>query len=431
MGVSASLSPRALQAEAGGETRCQIRVRNTGTVVDQFVVDVVGATGPWATVEPESLNLLPGDEGVATVVFKPPRSHNTPAGDNAFGVRVFSKEDPSGSTVEEGVITIAPFSDLTTEIVPRTARGRRRARFEVAVDNRGNLPVNADLLPTDPDQLLNFDVRPPALACQPGTATFAKVSVRPKQRFMRGPAKTLPFQVTAAPQGEPPVTADGAMVQEALIPKWLPAALAALIAAAIVLAILWATLFKPAIQDAAKTEANKQLAAANKKADQAATAAQAAGAAAKSAQQAAVKATGTTSAAETTTTLPNLTNLIASGQGQSFRIQTSVPKATAQTVPFTGVPAGKTFMLTDLVLENPQGDTGMILVHRGTGSASVLFQVGLGNFRDLDYHFVSPLLFKPGQQLSVEVQCTQPGGTPPPANCNPAVTFSGVFTTLP
>ena len=293
-GFCEPFSTRVLQADAGGEARCQIRVRNTGTVVDQFVVDVVGATAPWATIEPESLNLLPGDEGVATVVFKPPRSHTTPAGENPFGVRVFSKEDPSGSAVEEGVITIAPFSDLDDR--GRTAD--RAGSAPGALRGRGRQPrqppVNADLLPTDPDQFLNFDVRPPAIACQPGTATFAKVFVRPKKRFWRGPAKTLPFQVTAVPQGEPPVTADGAMVQEAMIPRWLPAALAALVALAIVLAILWATLFKPAIQDAAKTEANKQLAATSKKADQAAKAATAAGASAAKAQKAAEAATGTT-----------------------------------------------------------------------------------------------------------------------------------------
>ena len=140
-------------------------------------------------------------------------------------------------------------------------------------------------------------------------------------------------------------------------------------------------------------------------------------------------ATGTTSPSETTTTLPGLTNLIATGQGTSFRISTSVPKGQDQTTQFTGQPANKTFMLTDIVLENPQGDTGQIQVLRGN---DILFQVGLGNFRDLDYHFVSPILFKqPNQQLKVTVACTQPGGTPPAGSCIPAVTFSGVFAPIP
>jgi hypothetical protein len=61
----------------------------------------------------------------------------------------------------------------------------------------------------------------------------------------------------------------------------------------------------------------------------------------------------------------------------------------------------------------------------------------LGNFRDLDYHFVAPILFKPGapQQLSIQVTCKTPGPTTPPdpplTQCKPAVVFSGVYGTLP
>ena len=96
-------------------------------------------------------------------------------------------------------------------------------------------------------------------------------------------------------------------------------------------------------------------------------------------------------------------------------------------------PAGKTLFLTDLVLENPQGDTGTITVRRGAGAGGVLFQIGLGNFRDLDYHFVAPLMFRPGgaSDLEIDVACTTPGGTPPAPSCDPAAVVSGVYGQLP
>ena len=119
------------------------------------------------------------------VTFTPPRAHGTPAGDVAFGVRVFSREDPAGSTVEEGVITIAPFSEIGSEIVPRTcARPARKARYEVAVDNRGNVPVTTELLGTDPDQLIRFEINPSMITCEPGTATFARVVTKPKGELL-------------------------------------------------------------------------------------------------------------------------------------------------------------------------------------------------------------------------------------------------------
>ena len=51
------------------------------------------------------------------VRFAPPRSADVVAGQVPFGVRVFSSEDPSGSVVEEGVIDVAPFVDVTAEMV--------------------------------------------------------------------------------------------------------------------------------------------------------------------------------------------------------------------------------------------------------------------------------------------------------------------------
>ncbi len=38
--------------------------------------------------------------------------------------------------------------------------------------------------------------------------------------------------------------------------------------------------------------------------------------------------------------------------------------------------------------------------------------IGLGNFRDLDYHFVAPIVFTAGQKLVLAADCTSPGCTP-------------------
>src|SRR2546421_3821396 len=97
MGAAASLKPTTTSVEPGSEAVSEIRVRNTGQVVDQFLLEVVGDPAAWANVEPPSLSLLPGDEGVATVRFRLPRSSDVQAGSFPFGVKVVSKEDPEGS----------------------------------------------------------------------------------------------------------------------------------------------------------------------------------------------------------------------------------------------------------------------------------------------------------------------------------------------
>ena len=47
--------------------------------------------------------------------------------------------------------------------------------------------------------------------------------------------------------------------------------------------------------------------------------------------------------------------------------------------------------------------------------------IGLENFRDLDYHFVSPLVIKSGEQLELQGDCTSP-------DCTPGVYYIGFYT---
>lgn len=59
MGATAVLSSPSLAVEAGAEARCEAKVRNNGTVVDQFSFEVLGDAAAWSTVEPASLSLFP------------------------------------------------------------------------------------------------------------------------------------------------------------------------------------------------------------------------------------------------------------------------------------------------------------------------------------------------------------------------------------
>src|ERR1700730_8487703 len=161
MGAGVNLLTAALAVEPGAEQTARLQVRNTGSVVDEFSFEVVGPAAAWTTVDPEVLPLFPGDEGTVTIRMAPPRLPTTPAGEAPFGVKVISREDPEGSVVEEGTVTIAAFSEVTAELTPRTSRGRRGAIHSLAVDNRGNTTLDARLSANEPDGLLRSSVAPP------------------------------------------------------------------------------------------------------------------------------------------------------------------------------------------------------------------------------------------------------------------------------
>jgi hypothetical protein len=428
MGASASLSSPALTVDPGGEAVSEIKVLNTGGVVDQFVIDVLGDAAAFARVEPNVLNLFPGAEGTATLKFQPPKASKTPAGAVPFGIRVWSREDPEGSTVQEGSLDVGVFVDTSAELLPRTSRGRRKAKHELAVDNRGNMALNAGVSVVDPDDLVTARVSPPTIVAPPGSAVFHTIEVIPRKRFLKGPAKTIPFQVIISGEGQPPVTTDGAMLQEQVLPKWLlPAALLAL-AALIAAFVLWQTLLKPKIESAARDAAQEETSEMQETAQEAqesAAAAQQSAAAAQESAAAAAAGGGGGEGQATTTTAPPSTGL---GPGSApagsspvdFRLTGSfAPGPSFQTENRT-VPDGQVFQITDIVFQNPAGDSGQLQVRRGD---TVLYQIGLANFRDYDYHFVTPLRFTAGQQVVLAVQCQAAGSGA--ANCSPAASFSG------
>src|SRR5438309_7198329 len=173
MAATAALASKAVTVTPGGEAVTEVRVLNSGTVVDQFTLEVLGDASAWAIVEPAVVPLFPGAEAVARIKFKPPKSSSVPARAVPFAIRVKSREDARASLVEEGVVEVGPFNDTSAELIPRTAKGRSRAQPRLALDNRGNVRISPRPTAPDPDRKLNFTITPPALSSEPGTASFA------------------------------------------------------------------------------------------------------------------------------------------------------------------------------------------------------------------------------------------------------------------
>lgn len=398
MAAVASLTPSSLALVPGGEGTVEVKVRNTGNVVDQFTVEVLGDASGWATVDPPSVSLFPGTDGTLRVTFRPPRAAGTPSGSVAFAVRVASKEDPAGSVVEEGTLEVAPFSEVTAELLPRTTHGSGRGVHELAVDNRGNARLNATIEAIEPDELLRFAVDPPSLVAEPNTAAFAKVRVRAKKRFWRGVPLTRPFHVAVMVEGQPPVMVPGGFLQEPVLPRWFGRAVVMAIAGLLALVLLWFVLLRPTVRSAAKDAVRQEVTPPTIGAGGGGSAGGGGGGGSSGGSSSG----GTTSGGTTAATGPGTPI-----DGRLF--------LTAKGSTSFEVPANSTLQLTDIVLQNPNGDTGPLQIKRDDNALLVL---DLSNFRDLDYHFVAPIVFSAGQKLVLSADCTSPG-------CSPGAYFAG------
>ena len=406
MGALVRLASDSVQATPGASSTLEVTVRNTGTVVDQFAIDVLGDAGAWAAADPPVISLFPATEGTVTVRFSPPRSPSIAAGPVAFGIRATSHEDPAGSAVEEGTVVVAAFRDTVAELLPRTSRGRRSATHEVAVDNRGNERLNASLEPADDDQQLAFDVQPPGLVVEPGTAQFAKVRVAPRQRFWRGTPKTHPFHLAVTSPDGAAIKLDGSMLQEAILPRWLIPALLALLALILLAILLWLTVLQPSI----KSAATQALADAGFTPMPSAAGGGGGGSGGASPSPSASGAilTPPPSAAPGATPPPggglNLSGTPVDGR---LAVDGSSPAGIS--------PSKTTLYITDLVFANPSGAAGPLQLKRG---ALVIMNLRLENFRDLDFHFVTPIVVKSGEQLTLTAACSS-------STCDPSVYYSG------
>jgi hypothetical protein len=396
MGVVVEIEPRLVNATPGLPAMATVRLRNTGGVVDQFSLAVLGDAQPWAKVDPPTISLFPGTEGTTTVTFTPPRSPEVRAGRLPFGIQVQSKEDPAGSTVEEGTIEVAPFTEVTAELVPRTSRGSTGATHDLALDNRGNVALSAALSAIDADRLLSFDVRPAAIDAEPGAAAFSKIRVSPMKRFWRGASVNRPFNVQVAlPEGMPPLSLDGALLQTPILPPGTLRALIAVLGLLIGLVLAWALLLKPAIESSAREQAAEILAAVGITLPPSGGPGPSGGNGGNGGSPSPGAGTDPSaspdpSASTTPSTAPSAPPGGGATPTDGRLLAGGTPLAPA---------AGTSIYLTDLVFSNPDPTaTGEIRLER---SGQPLIVLRLENFRDLDFHFVTAILVADGQNVSI------------------------------
>lgn len=445
MGVVASLQgAENLAVEPGRETTCQLSLSNTGTIVEQFSIMVLGDAVEWVRSDPPVVSMFPGAQQTVTLHFTPPRDSTIPAGEIPFAIKIIPSNEPEESVTEEGVITVGAFNDVGAELLPRNPTGRVSGRQRLAVDSRGNVPLPVEISARDASDALKFRFRPPALTAAPGAAHFIRIRIKPRHRFWRGHNQLKPYQVTVVAEGERPLVLDGQFTQRAVLPKWVYALIAAILA----LVLLWFLILQPAVHDTAVNANKAALAAAQNAAQtaqkQANTAQSQANSASNRANQALAAAgkpvpstttTSTTKPAPTTTT-----TTVAAPVNVAPAPTTTAPPVTSPTdgrleaVAAPGstayartekIAGGTTVTVTDLIIQNISGSNGIARIERVIPNQPTqdLLVENLANLTDKEYTFDTPMIFTHDQQLQLRVDCAGDQGA-----CDVGVYYTGPIT---
>jgi hypothetical protein len=408
VGVQASLASSSLSVEPGKSADVTLTVHNSGSVVDRFTFEALGPVAPWLSFVPDTLSLFPDTSGTIKVVVSPPKSHEIQAGTAPFGVKVLSQEDPEASVAEEGTLAVGAFSDVGAELLPRIVHGRRVGAARMAVDNRSNVPYDGELSAIDPSDALRFAFRPAIVSVPPGGAAFVRVRIQPRKTFWKGPDTNKPFHLSLTSTMDPHparIPVDGSLLQSALVPKWVLRLIALLIALAVLFVILWFLLLRPQIKSAAKSEVKNQLAQA--------------GLASTPTQGSPTSGSGGTSgtgSSGTSSTAGNSSSSAAPAPaaGSITINRSATANGNSSQVLYT-VPTGFNLEVTDVLVQNAAGDNGTIALAKG---GATLMQWSMADFRDLDYHWISPTIFGPGSTVVMQVSgCTNA--------CHPGIYYAG------
>lgn len=397
MAVQAWFSSGDVDVAPGSRVVLLLTVMNLADTTDTIVLTPIGMPAAWTIIRPATLTLFGGTQQTVEVEVSPPMLASTAAGPTALSVRAVPQRDPDNLTSAETSLIIGDSFDRRINVLQPALRSRRRAVYDLMLENRGNTPANCRLHFIELSGRLDGDFNPPAAGVEPGGNTLVRLKVRAKKRQWQRQSRSIQFRIDADQPGAPDATALATFVQAPMVPERLFGRMLALAAIAGLVVGGWFGVVRPAIRDAAR----------NAVADIAPTAS---------------TTVGSTTAPDT----PNTTDTTApsnTGAIVNVPLSISVKQGETGSNKYT-VPAGKTLRITDLVIQNPLGDQGTLVVARND---KALFTYNLSTtYSDVDQPLVTPIELKAGENLVVTVTCSGLGDLTTDA-CKPNVLLSGVL----
>ncbi len=209
-----------ISAEPGQTTSLPVVLLNQGAVVDHFQIKVSGVPTDWVTVPQKTIQMMPGDQNETTLLIRPPRTPQGHAGRYPLTIQVFSQDAPDQFVEAQSILTVAAFSQFSTELFPQKIRASHTGR--VLIKNQGNTQETFTLTWKDRANELAFTPQKARLNIPAGRDASAEFSAKPYKRAWIGGEKIHPITVQIEGGQAQPQVQTGEVISRALIPAWAP-----------------------------------------------------------------------------------------------------------------------------------------------------------------------------------------------------------------
>ena len=246
--IKVTLSPTALEVNAGESVELTATIHNRSQVVDQFTIALEGLAPTWYDFSVASVSLFPSDKDQIKVTIHPPKTAETKAGSYPFTVRAISGADPEQSTGAEASVEVRTFAGLSADMSPTRLVGQS-GTYIITLNNQGNADATQSFEASDPEEGLNYNFKPAEVTVPAGGSATVELVAKLKKKPKIDGEKEYPFQVVVKPSGADKFspeakTLNGQLVYERKarpkpkIPRWLIGVLAGVAVAIIVILLL-------------------------------------------------------------------------------------------------------------------------------------------------------------------------------------------------
>lgn len=387
----------------GESTSLSLTVENISDRTESFTITPAGLTAGWTTVGRPNVTLFAGSRDVVEVAVRPPAIFSTTAGPTSVAVRVVPRSAPDDAVVAESIVAVQAFDDRRITTLQPVQRSRRRATFEFMVENHGNNLANCRLHLVDASNRVDGSFDPPAVGVAPGSASLVRLHLRAQYRLFRRYQRQLDFEIEATEPEHAPAVGRATLIQSPTVSgrsAWR--ALGLTVAAAAIVAA-WFGVVRPELRDAADRAVDERIE-------------QLGGATTPVTAPAAVVSVPADEAQ------PSSAVVVDEGEPVSYRIAVDVG-ITQERSESVSVPPDSRLRLTDVVLQNPNGDLGTAQLLR---NGELLYEWDLGSMNTANEFQprVSPLPFEPGDNIVFAVDCDIAGKTTG-TGCEVAVLLGG------
>ena len=400
MATQAWFTTTETQVVPGTTTTLSLLVSNLGEHTERYALSPTGVAASWTTLRPAYLTIFPGSHQSVDVEVTAPRPPAVTAGPSALGVRVVPHSVPDDVVNADVTLEVAPTHARRISLLDPAVRSRSRATYDVLVENLGNAPAVCQVLFIEPSGRLEGSVDTPVVRVEPGGSALAQVTVRARRLLWDRRTRSIPFRVDADEPGAPSASSTGSFLQTPMLPEHLGLRLLGGLAGLGALGAIWLGVVRPEVERIVDRAIVELPSPALPAADGTVPAPEAAPP---------VSAAGTTSDQQRPGEPFSDTILGAAAVGQ-------------QSVETVTVPDGTVLEATQLIVQNPYGDEGSVVVSLG----DVRLEYDLADLDGVDANqgFVEPVRIRPGAQITVEVSCTV-AGRPGAAACSVSATAIG------